>query len=66
MSDGTGMTPPPAAGSAAGAVSSTDATRKKPRQGFTSGIKIDQNRHGIRRETSLGPKPPKKTGRKKV
>ena len=65
MSDGTGMTPPPGATSAAGAVSSADATRRKPRQGFSSGIKIDQNRHGIRRETSLDPKP-KRTGRKKV
>jgi len=27
---------------------------------------VDTNRHGIRRETSLVPKPPKKTGRKKV
>jgi hypothetical protein len=62
--DGTGMTPPPASG-AAGAVTSQEATRKNPRQGFRSGIKVDQNRHGIRRETSLDPKP-KRTGRKKV
>lgn len=62
--DGTGMTPPPASG-AAGAVSSQDATRKKPKQGLRSGMKVDQNRHGIRRETSLDPKP-KRTGRKKV
>lgn len=63
--DGTGMTPPPASG-AAGAVTSQEATRKNPRQGMRSGIKIDTNRHGIRRETSLAPKPPKRTGRKKV
>lgn len=60
--DGTGMTPPPAAGSASGAVTSREATRKNPRQGLV----VDRNRHGIRRETSLTPKPPKKTGRKKV
>lgn len=62
--DGTGMTPPPASG-AAGAVTSREATRKNPKQGFRSGIKVDTNRHGIRRETSLDPKP-KRTGRKKV
>lgn len=52
-------------------VTSNDATRKNPTQGkFRSGInnkkntmKIDVNKHGIRRETSLQPK---KTGRKKV
>jgi hypothetical protein len=60
--DGTGMTPPPAAGSASGAVTSREATRKNPRQGLV----VDRNRHGIRRETSLTPKPPKKTGRKKI
>jgi hypothetical protein len=60
--DGTGMTPPPAAGSASGAVTSREATKKHPRQGLV----VDRNRHGIRRETSLTPKPPKKTGRKKV
>ena len=32
------------------------ATRKNPRQG----LKVDTNRHGIRRETNLMPKPPKK------
>lgn len=64
--DGTGMTPPPNS-SAAGAVTSNDATRKKPNQsGFRSGIKIDKNKHGIRRETSTEPKPQKRTGRKKV
>lgn len=60
--DGTGMTPPPAAGSASGAVTSREATKKNPRQGLV----VDRNRHGIRRETSLTPKPPKKTGRKKI
>ena len=64
--DGTGMTPPPNS-SPAGAVTSNSATRKKPQQGgFRSGIKIDQNKHGIRRETSTDPKPPKRSGRKKV
>ena len=62
--DGTGMVPPPPS-DAAGAVTSREATRKNPKQGFKSGVKVDQNRHGIRRETSLDPKP-KKTGRKKV
>ena len=50
-----------------GAVTSAEATRKKPSQGnFRSGIKpkIDKNKHGIRRETL--PTQPKKTGRKKV
>jgi hypothetical protein len=60
--DGTGMTPPPNSGAAAGAVTSREATRKNPRQG----LKIDRNKHGIRRETSTVPRPPKKTGRKKV
>jgi hypothetical protein len=62
--DGTGMTPPPNP-SPSGAVTSNDATRKNPRQGLKSGIKVDRNKHGIRRETSLDPKP-KRTGRKKV
>jgi hypothetical protein len=57
--DGTGMTPPPAAGVAAGALTSREATRKHPKQG----IKIDRNKHGIRRETSLVP--PKRTSRSK-
>lgn len=64
MDDGSGMTPAPESG-AAGAVSSQDATRKKPKQGLRSGMKVDQNKHGIRRETSLDAKP-KRTGRKKV
>jgi len=64
--DGTGMTPPPNS-EPAGAVTSAEATRKKPSQSnFRSGIKpkIDTNKHGIRRETL--PTQPKKTGRKKV
>jgi hypothetical protein len=60
--DGTGMTPPAGAGAPAGAVTSTSTPKKYPRQG----LKIDRNKHGIRRETSLVPKPPKKSGRKKV
>lgn len=64
--DGTGMTPPPNS-NASGAVTSNEATRKKPNQGgFRSGIKIDTNKHGIRREVSLTPKAPKKVGRKKI
>jgi hypothetical protein len=62
--DGTGMTPPPA-GSASGAVTSREATRKYPKQGIKPRMKIDINSHGIRRETSLDPKP-KKTRPKKV
>jgi hypothetical protein len=67
MSDinGTGMEAPPNP-SPAGAVTSREATRKNPKQGLRSGIKVDTNKHGIRRETSLAPKPPKKFGRKKV
>ena len=52
-------------------VTSNDATRKNPSQGrFKSGIKdkkttmrVDINRHGIRRETNVQPK---RVGRKKV
>ena len=70
MSDnGTGMDSPPNS-QPSGAVTSQEATRKNPSQGkFRSGIndkrsmKIDTNRHGIRRETSVGPK---KTRPKKV
>lgn len=55
-------------------VSSGDASKKNPSQGkFKSGIqtkrppvKIDVNKHGIRRETIVGPAATKKTGRKKV
>ena len=59
--DGTGATPPPNP-TPSGAVTSREATKKHPRQG----MKVDVNRHGIRRETSNVPRPPKKTGRKKV
>ena len=61
--DGTGMTPPPS-GEPSGAVTSNEVGRKKPNQGkFRSGVsdqrsvvRIDTNRHGIRRETNLGQK----------
>lgn len=44
-----------------GAVTSQEATRRRPSQGkFQSGIrpptKVDTNKHGIRRETILGQK----------
>ena len=70
MSDnGTGMDSP-AVNTPSGAVTSQEATRKNPKQGgFRSGInsgkpnmRIDRNKHGIRRETNMGPK---KTGRPK-
>lgn len=70
MSDnGTGMTPPPN-NQPSGAVTSQEAGKKNPSQGkFRSGvsgqkptIKIDRNKHGIRRETPLVSK---KTGRPK-
>jgi hypothetical protein len=70
MSDnGTGMASP-AVNAPSGAVTSEEATRKNPKQGgFRSGFKtdrpatrIDRNKHGIRRETNMGPK---KTGRPK-
>lgn len=68
--DGTGMQTPPN-NEPSGAVTSQEATRKNPSQGrFRSGIsdkkttmRIDRNRHGIRRETTIGPK---KTRPKKV
>lgn len=60
--DGTGTVPPANAGAPAGAVTSTNTPKRYPRQG----VKIDTNKHGIRRETSLIPKPAKKIGRKKV
>lgn len=60
--DGTGMVPPANAGAPAGAVTSDRTPKRYPRQG----LKVDTNKHGIRREISLVPKPPKKTGRKKV
>lgn len=52
----------------AGAVTSQEVSRKNPSQGkFKSGVgrpavKIDTNKHGIRRETNLVPK---RTGRSK-
>lgn len=70
MSDnGTGMATPPN-NEPSGAVTSQEVGRKKPSQGnFRSGVsnqrsmKIDRNKHGIRRETTVGPK---KTRPKKV
>lgn len=59
--DGTGMVPPPNS-APSGAVTSEQATRKHPKQGLV----IDRNRHGIRRERSVGGVKPKKTGRKKI
>lgn len=55
-------------------VNSGEASKKNPSQGkFKSGIqakrppiKIDVNKHGIRRETPSVPQAPKKFGRKKV
>ena len=57
----------PAINEPSGAVTSREATRKKPSQGkLRSGVtdqramtRIDTNKHGIRRETTLGPKPKK-------
>ena len=67
MSDGA-PTPPPNS-TPAGAVTSQEVTRKNPSQGkFKSGItqkpqvKVDTNKHGIRRETTG---PVKRTGRPK-
>lgn len=69
MNNGTGMDTPPN-NEPSGAVTSSEAGRKNPSQGkFKSGIKgnssikIDRNRHGIRRETPVGNK---KTRPKKV
>jgi hypothetical protein len=61
----------PPVNEASGAVTSREATRKNPSQGkFRSGTnnqrsitRIDRNKHGIRRETTVQPK---RTGRKKV
>jgi hypothetical protein len=68
LNNGTGMDTPPN-NQPAGAVTSQEATRKNPSQGkFKSGIgdkpktKIDVNRHGIRRETTVAPR---KSGRPK-
>ena len=75
MSDtnGTGMVNPPN-NEPSGAVTSREATRKKPSQGkFRSGVadqramtRIDVNKHGIRRETTIKPNSGKRTGPKKV
>ena len=62
MSDGTPVAPPN--NETSGAVTSREATAKKPSQGkFRSGVsnqksmlRIDTNKHGIRRETNLGQK----------
>jgi len=65
--NGTGMDTPPNS-EPSGAVTSQEVGRKKPSQGkFKSGIqkpptKIDTNKHGIRRETTIQPK---RTGRSK-
>ena len=56
-----------------GAVTSKDPAKKKPSQGkFRSGIqdkrsatRIDINKHGIRRETSIPQKNTKRTGNSK-
>jgi hypothetical protein len=74
MSDmnGTGMVNPPN-NEPSGAVTSDKPAKKKPVQGtFRSGIqkkpaiKVDTNKHGIRRETVIGQQNTKRTGRKKV
>jgi hypothetical protein len=59
--DGTGNVPPPN-DSPSGSVTSRTTINRNPRQGLV----IDRNKHGIRRETSNMPKPPKKTRPKKV
>lgn len=67
--NGTGMDTPPN-NEPAGAVTSQEVGRKNPSQGkFRSGVnnqraltRVDRNRHGIRRETSI---PTKRTGRPK-
>lgn len=58
--NGTGMTTPPAGGAASGAVTSRETPKRYPRQG----LKIDTNKHGIRREINLN-QPPSKKGRPK-
>lgn len=70
MTNGTGMDTPPN-NEPSGAVTSQQVGRKNPSQGrFRSNTKdqraltrIDTNRHGIRRETVIGPR---KTKPKKV
>lgn len=75
MSDinGTGMVNPPN-NEPSGAVTSDKPAKKKPLQGrLKSGLpnnkttlKIDRNKHGIRRETTVPLQNNKRTGRKKV
>lgn len=62
--NGTGMGTLPV-NEPAGAVTSRNATRKNPSQGIKPSIRIDRNKHGIRRETVIGNNT-KRTGRKKV
>lgn len=74
MSDtnGTGMVNPPN-NEPSGAVTSKDPAKKKPSQGkLRSGIqdqrsltRIDRNKHGIRRETTIPQKNTKRTGNSK-
>lgn len=67
--NGTGMDTPPN-NEPSGAVTSQEVARKNPSQGkFRSGVqnqramvRIDTNKHGIRRETNMVPK---RTGRPK-
>lgn len=67
--NGTGMDTPPN-NEPSGAVTSQEVARKNPNQGkFRSGVqnqramvRIDTNKHGIRRETNMVPK---RTGRPK-
>ena len=60
MSNGTGMDTPPN-NEPSGAVTSRQTPKKYPKQ--QGGFKVDRNKHGIRRETSLNP--PQKKGRPK-
>lgn len=67
MADGTPVAPPN--NEPSGAVTSQEATRKNPTQGKLRSFqdkktvtRVDRNKHGIRRETTV---PPKKTGRPK-
>ena len=74
MSDinGTGMVNPPN-NEPSGAITSDKPIKKNPVQGRLrsavadqrSAVKIDRNKHGIRRETNIGNNT-KRTGRKKV
>lgn len=74
MSDinGTGMVNPPN-NEPSGAITSDKPAKKNPVQGRLrsavadqrSAVKIDRNKHGIRRETNIGNNT-KRTGRKKV